>query len=49
VPLTEMVLLGNVALRTGEKIEWDSETLKAKGNKESDQFIRTEVRKGWEI
>lgn len=49
VPLTEMVLLGNVALRTGEKIAWDSQNLKAKGNSGADQFIRTEVRKGWEI
>ena len=34
VPLTEMVLLGNVALRAGKRIDWDSENLKAKGNAE---------------
>jgi predicted dehydrogenase len=49
VPLTEMVLLGNLALRVGEKIEWDSENLKAKGNAKADPFIKTEVRKGWEV
>lgn len=49
VPLTEMVLLGNVALRVGKKIDWDSENLKAKGNPNADQFIKSEVRKGWEV
>ena len=49
VPLTEMVLLGNVALRSSRKIEWDSENLKARGNPEADQFIRSEPRKGWGV
>ena len=49
VPLTEMVLLGNVALRSSRKIEWDSENLKARGNPEADQLIRSEPRKGWGV
>ena len=49
VPLTEMVLLGNVAMRTGKAVEWDAENLKAKGNPDADQFIKGEVRKGWEV
>jgi predicted dehydrogenase len=49
VPLTEMVLLGNVALRAGTKIEWDAENLKAKNTDKAAQFIRREVRKGWEV
>ncbi|MED5417735.1 MAG: Gfo/Idh/MocA family oxidoreductase [Verrucomicrobiota bacterium] len=49
VPLTEMVLLGNVALRAGRKIDWDAENLKAKGHPEADQLIRSKPRKGWGI
>jgi hypothetical protein len=44
-----MVLLGNVALRSSRKIEWDAENLKARGNPEADQFIRSEPRKGWGV
>jgi hypothetical protein len=49
VPLTEMVLLGNVAMRTGTKIEWDSVNLKARNTAKADQYLKTEVRKGWEV
>jgi predicted dehydrogenase len=49
VPLTEFVLLGNVALRVGRKIEWDAKKLKAKNCPEADAFIRRAYRKGWEI
>jgi len=49
VPLTEMVLLGNLAIRAGKKIEWDSENLKAKGVPEADEYIRRAYRAGWDI
>ena len=49
VPLTEIVLLGNVALRAGRKIDWDAENLKAKGHPEADQLIRSNPRKGWTV
>jgi predicted dehydrogenase len=47
--LTESVLLGNVAYRTGKKIIWDSKRLRAKGCPEAEQFIEHEYRKGWRI
>jgi predicted dehydrogenase len=46
-PLAETVLLGNVAYKTGKKLEWDAATLKAKNAPEADRFIRKEYRKGW--
>ena len=49
VPLTEMVLLGNVALRAGKRIDWDSENMKAKGNADVDHLIRSTARKGWGV
>jgi predicted dehydrogenase len=48
-PLTEIVLLGNVALRTGRKILWDSAALKALHCPEADRFLRREYRKGWTL
>jgi predicted dehydrogenase len=47
--LAENVLLGNVAYRSGKKLEWDAKHLKAKNCPEADSYIRTERRKGWEI
>jgi len=46
---TEVVLLGNLALRTDKKILWDSEQLQATNAPELDQFIRREYRKGWTL
>jgi predicted dehydrogenase len=46
-PLTELVLLGNVALRTGEKLHWDAKALKATNCAAADRYIRSEYRDGW--
>jgi len=48
-PLTEMVLLGNLAVRLGKKIQWDAESLKATNAPEADELIRREYRKGWDL
>jgi predicted dehydrogenase len=47
--LTEMVLLGNVAFRVGQKLEWDPATMRARNCSEADQYIRYEYRKGWSL
>ena len=47
--LTEIGLLGNVAYRVGQPIEWDAENLRAKNCPEADQFIRRDYRRGWEL
>lgn len=48
-PLAETVLLGNVAYRAGEKLQWDAKNLKATNCPEADQFLRREYRSGWEL
>jgi predicted dehydrogenase len=48
-PLTETVLLGNLALRVGKKIEWDAKAMKARNVPEAASFIHREYRKGWEV
>jgi len=47
--LSETVLLGNLALRTGKKIDWDRDNMRAKGVPEADQFIRPAYRSGWTL
>ncbi len=47
--LTETILLGNVAMRVGKKLEWDGENLKAKNCPEADKYIKPEFRKGWDV
>lgn len=47
--LTEANHLGNVAYRTGKKLEWDAAAMKATNAPEADQFIRRSYRKGWKL
>jgi hypothetical protein len=47
--LAEAVLLGNVAYRTGKKLRWDAEKLKATNCPEADQYLRREYREGWTL
>jgi len=46
-PMTEAVLLGNVALRTGKPISWDAENCRVSNSSEANQFIRREYRQGF--
>jgi predicted dehydrogenase len=55
-PLTEAVLLGNVALRVQlrekllkQKLLWDSKELRVANLAEANQFIRREYRSGWTL
>src|ERR1035441_4101098 len=48
-PFTETVLLGNLVLRVGKKIEWDSANLRVKNAPEADQYIHGHYRKGWKV
>src|SRR5207302_2007701 len=47
--LTEIILLGCVALRTGKKLEWDGPKMRAKNAPEAAQYVRREYRKGWKL
>jgi hypothetical protein len=45
--LTEVVLLGALAQRTGKTIDWDAKNMKVKGQPELDAIIKEPVRTGW--
>ena len=48
-PLTEFVLLGNVAIRAQKKFEWDAEKCEAKDCPEANKYVKREYRKGWSL
>lgn len=48
-PLTEMMLLGNIALRTGKKLEWDGVNMKFTNSPEADRYLHREYRQGWTL
>jgi len=46
-PLTEAILLGNVAAKTDDKIEWDGPAMKVKNLPEMNEHLRRQYRRGW--
>ncbi len=47
--LTEMGLLGLVAMRVGKRLDWDAAAMKATNAPEADGYINGTYRKGWEL
>jgi hypothetical protein len=47
--LTEIMLLGCVSLRAGQKIEWDGPKMVAKNCPQAAQFIKRQDRSGWAL
>ncbi len=49
-PLTETILLGNVAaLAGGRKLEWDGPAMKVANMPEANRFLRRAYREGWTL
>jgi len=48
-PLCELTLLGNVALRTGRRLQWDGRSMRASNAPEAERFLKDTYRKGWEL
>ena len=46
-PLTEVVNVGVLAIRSGKTIEWDAAAMKVKGAPEFDAWIKEPAREGW--
>ncbi len=47
--LTEAFLLGNIAIKTGKKLDWDGPGLKVTNVPEANKLVQTEYRRGWEV
>jgi len=48
-PLTEMVLLGNIAIRTGKKLIWDGPNMKVTNVPEANEYVNPPYRQGWTL
>ena len=47
--LTEVVMLGNIALRVREKLYWDGPNLRFTNSAEANKYINPPYRKGWSL
>jgi predicted dehydrogenase len=48
-PLTELLLLGTVALRCQVAIQWDTENMRAANCPEAEEYITPEYQNGWKL
>jgi predicted dehydrogenase len=47
--LTEVVLLGNVAIRAGKKLSWDGGTMRVTNAPEANEYLYHQYRAGWSL
>ena len=48
-PLTELTIVGRMAIQADAKIEWDSANMKITNIPDADKYIRKEYRAGWSL
>jgi hypothetical protein len=48
-PFTEMILLGNIAVRTQRELAWDAGKMEFVNDPEATQFINPPSREGWKV
>jgi predicted dehydrogenase len=48
-PMTEAVLIGNIAIKAKKKLEWDGDNMKVTNNEEADKLVNPAYRKGWKL
>jgi hypothetical protein len=49
VPLTEAVLLGNMAIRTGHRLEWDAQQMKFLNHAPANPYLNEPYHNGWSL
>ena len=45
----EAVLLGNIAIRSGKKLDWDGENARFSNDEEANKLVKEEYRAGWSL
>ena len=48
-PLSETILLGNVAARAGQKLFWDGPNMKVTNVPEANEYLHRQYRQGWTL
>lgn len=49
VPLTECVLLGNIAIRTGQPLHWDAAQMKVTNHEPANRLLQEPYHNGWSL
>lgn len=47
--ITEAVLLGNIAIRRGKKLNWDAENMKFTNDSDANKYVKEPYRSGWSL
>jgi len=47
--ITEAVLLGNIAIRTGKDLQWNAEEVKFANNDKANEYVTPSYRSGWSL
>ncbi len=47
--LTEVVLLGNIAIRSGKKLLWDAQQMRFTNDENANRYLRATYRSGWTL
>jgi hypothetical protein len=47
--VTEIALLGSIALRHGKKLDWDATNMRFLNEPQADKYLHADLRKGWDI
>lgn len=47
--ITEFVLLGNLAIRTGQPLSWDAKADRFTNNDQANAMLRSDYREGWKL
>ncbi len=48
-PLTEFVLLGNIAIRTGKLLQWDADSMRITNHEPANSYLHEPSRSGWSL
>ncbi len=46
-PMTEAVLVGNIAIRTGKQLLWNGENMRFTNSDEANEYVNPPARQGW--
>jgi predicted dehydrogenase len=47
--LTEFVLLGNIAIRTGKRLEWDAANMRITNDQDANKYVAEPYQNGWSL
>jgi hypothetical protein len=48
-PLTEIMLLGNIAIRTGKRLEWDGPNMRITNDRDANKYVKEAYHNGWSL